>query len=120
MQIPGSEIVPDWERKDIDHLVGVRTDDMRSENLTRFLFDQRFIAIHPLRKTACGKPVGCAPRLHIDFKSLGLHLALVQADRGDRRHRESHTRHAPVVWLTMVTLQNVAGDDLAVMAGYGR
>jgi hypothetical protein len=50
--------VPDCECKEIDYLVGVGTDDMGAENLTRSLFDQRFIAIHPFRETAGGIPIG--------------------------------------------------------------
>jgi hypothetical protein len=33
--------VPDCERKEIDYLISVGTDDMRAENLIRSVFDQR-------------------------------------------------------------------------------
>ena len=49
-----------------------------------------------------------------------MRLALVQADGGDRRHRESYTRHPPIIRLMTVALQNVGSDDLAVVTGYGR
>jgi hypothetical protein len=50
--------VPDCERKEIDYLVGVGTDDMRAENMTRSLLDQRFVTIHPFRETTGGIPTG--------------------------------------------------------------
>ncbi len=42
---------------------------MRTENLTRSLFDQRFIAVHPLRETAGRKPIGRVLRLHFELQS---------------------------------------------------
>jgi hypothetical protein len=59
--------VPDRQCKEIDYLVGVGTDDMRTQNLTRSLFDQGFIAIHPLRKTACGEPIGVFSDFTLNF-----------------------------------------------------
>ena len=112
--------MPDCERKEIDDLVGLRADDMRAEDLARSLLDQRFIAIHPLRQTAGGKPIGRVLRLHFELQSLLLRLALIQTDGGDRRHRESYARHSSIIWLMTVTLQNIGSDDLTVVAGYGR
>jgi len=59
--------MPDCERKEIDYLVGVGTDDMRAEDLTRSLFDQRFIAIHPLRETAGVNQFGVFSDLTLNF-----------------------------------------------------
>src|SRR5216684_1886198 len=94
--------------------------DMRAENLTRSLFDQRFVAIHPFRETASGIPIGRVLRLHFELQSLLLRLTLVQAHGGDRRHRESYTRYPSINWLMAVALKNVGSGDLAVVAGYGR
>src|SRR5229473_7732032 len=102
--------MPDCECKEIDYLVGVGTDDMGAENLTRPLFDQRFIAIHPLRETAGGIPIRRVLRLHFELQPLRVRLAFLQTYGGDRRHREGYTRHPPIVWLMTVTLQNVASD----------
>src|SRR5260370_25965703 len=112
--------MPDCERKEIDYLVGVGTDDMRAEDLTRSLFDQRFIAIHPLRETAGGKPIRRVLRLPFELQSLRLRVALVQTDGGNRRHRESHTLHPSIIWLMTVTLKNGGTDDLTGAAGYAR
>src|SRR5260221_2354015 len=113
-------MVPDRECKEIDDLVGVGTDDMGAEDLIRSLFDQRFVAVHSFRETAGGKPIERVLRLHFELQSLLPRLALVQTHGGDRRHRESYTRHPSIIWLMTVTLQNVSSDDLAVVAGYGR
>src|SRR3984893_6193520 len=93
---------------------------MRAENLTRSLLDQRFVAIHPFRETAGGIPIRRVLRLHFELQPPRLRLAFLQTYGGDRRHRESYTRHPPIVWLMTVTLQNVDSDDLTVVAGYGR
>src|SRR5260370_41993239 len=93
---------------------------MRAENLTRSLFDQRFIAIHPLRETAGGIPIGRVLRLHFELQSLLLRLALLQAHGGDRRHRESYAGHPSIIWLMTISLQNVGSDDLSIVAGCWR
>jgi hypothetical protein len=90
------------ECQEIDDLVGLGADDMGAENLTRTLLDRRFIAIHPLRETAGGKPIGGVLRLHFELQSLLLRLSVLQTHGGDWRHRESYTRHPSIIWLMTI------------------
>src|SRR5665213_3231047 len=57
-QIIRSELLADGKRKDIDHLVGVRADEMCAENALAAIFDQNLRAVDRLSRLPSGEPVG--------------------------------------------------------------
>jgi len=119
LQIPCGQVVSSCEPKEIDYLVGVGTDDMSAENLTRSIFDQRFITVHPFREATGRIPIWRVVRPHFELQPFRLRLTFRQTHGGYWWDCESHTRHPAIIRLMEVAFQNVGRNDPTVVARYG-
>src|SRR6266508_1610528 len=112
----GAQFLPDRESKNVDHLVGVRPEEMRAEHAVGLLLDQRFEAVSRLRRLTGGEPVRRFLRFGAEPEPAFARLRFAQADRRDRRNGESDARHARIVGLSLVAFEQIRSRDLGVVA----
>lgn len=62
------KIVPDGERKEDNHFVGLRSDQVGAEHVVRFSIHHHLVSICGFRGLSCGKPSGGLLRLHAKLK----------------------------------------------------
>src|SRR5947209_2959132 len=88
---------------------------MRTENPSRLFFDKHFEAIDGLANAARGVPARALLVLRPKLEPLLPRSLLAQSHGGNGREREGDTRYASVVWVLMVAVQHVGGNDLRVV-----
>src|SRR6266404_6250288 len=92
---------------------------MRTENPAGLFFDKHFEPVDGLCNAARGVPVRALLVLRPKLEPLLARLLLTQSHGGNGREREGDARYAAVVWLLLVAVQHVGGNDLRVVARNG-
>jgi len=109
-QVVDREVMADGDGKQIDHLVGVRANEMRAKNLTAVLVDQRLIAIDGLANPPCRIPVGHLGGVHAQAWRLPAGRRLRKANRCNRRQGKGNARYAAIVGPMSIAFQDVGGN----------
>src|SRR3546814_8249309 len=82
----------DGQAEKVDHLVGVRPDEMRAEDEVRPLVDQNFVAIDRLGEPAGGVPVRRPGRVNPALEAAAARRLFRKPDGGDRWQDGKSTR----------------------------
>ena len=115
LQVHGCQPVSDREAEEIDDLLRMRPDKVRTQEALRAFLDECLVPVDRLIQPPGGVPVGHVRRLHPDSQPARPRLRFSEADGGNGRNREWDAWHAPVVWSVSVALEEIPSDDLAVM-----
>src|SRR6266481_9191471 len=79
------------------------------------IFNKDLKSVDRFRDASRGVPARCPLLLHPELEALLSRLFLTQPDGCDRRNGEGDARYTQIVWLQVIALQHVGGDDLRIV-----
>src|SRR5260370_8363629 len=103
----GCKIVGDREAEQIDHFVGVRSDDVSAQNAIGVLLDQCLEAVDQFMEAYGRVPVRNLLRVLSEFDTLRARLRLAEANPSNWGNCECDARNAPVVRPAPAPLPNI-------------
>lgn len=99
------------QRKEIDHLVDMRSYQVGAENQVGFFINEHFEAIYGFGLLFRVEPVGRVLALAAKLKAFVLGLLFSLADRCNRRNGEGNTGDAMVIRLVLIAIQNIGSGE---------